>query len=223
MWNENFLCFSIREIRTEHEVCTFLVSDLDLMTLCQGHDTPFGHKQSLWELRIFNVSSKERYKPETSFIPPPPNFFVGGITINRLGHELKNIRNNTSLTVGLSIDFCDFSIDYYTLISNVSSQKNLRNIIKVLNFSYSNQFKLLNYESYTIHVQRLRFFEIFIIHSCIYISRHCWYMNQRIYIHTILLLCGLSPLVLLSSDLLPVAASSRREHPNIMHGVLSVI
>lgn len=176
----------------------------------------------MWELRIFNVSSKERYKPETSFIPPPPNLFVGSITINRLGHELKNIRNNTSLTVGLSIDFCDFSIDYYFNFKCIISKKP-RHIIKVLNFSYSNQFKLLNYESYTIHVQRLRFFEIYIIHSCIYISRYCWYMNQRIYIHTILLLCGLSPLVLLSSDLLPVAASSRREHPNIMHGVLSVI
>lgn len=192
----------------------------------------------MWELRIFNVSSKERYGPETwlqtdgltngetdkvnPIYPPPPNLFVGGITINYLGHELKNIRNNTSLTVGLSIDFCDFSIDYHFNFKCIISKKP-RHIIKVLNFSYSNQFKLLNYESYTIHVQRLRFLKIYIIHSCIYISRHCWYMNQRIFIHTILLLCGLSPLVLLSSDLLPVAASSRREHPNIMHGVLSVI
>lgn len=61
------------------------------------------------------------------------------------------------------------------------------------------------------------------IHAYTFLDTVGTWTSEYIYIHTILLLCGLSPLVLLSSDLLPVAASSRREHPNIMHGVLSVI
>lgn len=42
-------------------------------------------------------------------------------------------------------------------------------------------------------------------------------------IHTILLPCELFQLVLLSSDLLPVATSSKREHPKIMHNFLGLI
>lgn len=71
-------------------------------------------------------TNKWRDKQGESYIPPSPKLVCGGgggITINYLGHELKNIRNNTSLTVGLSIDFCDFSIDYYFNFKCIISKK----------------------------------------------------------------------------------------------------
>lgn len=57
VWRNNFKCFSILQICTRHEFCTFPGSDPDFfqMTLDQGLYTPSSYKQCLCEVRIYTV------------------------------------------------------------------------------------------------------------------------------------------------------------------------